>query len=113
MGHSRRLMEAMGEGGSHNRVDFAHTSLNVLDVVETTLTDQVTHVQRALGVLLSSAAGAGGAAASATQGGGWQALTGQGDRGGLGRSRAGAYSPTRSLRLLAPPCATSIRASSM
>ncbi len=83
MGHSRRLMQAMGEGGSYNRVDFAHTSLNILDVVETTLTDQVTHVQRALAVLLSSAAGAGGAAASASQGGGWQALTGQGQGGGI------------------------------
>lgn len=81
MGHSRRLMQAMGEGGSHNCVDFAHTSLNVLDVVENTLTDQVTHVQRALAVLLSSAAGAGGAAASASQGGGWQALTGQPGQG--------------------------------
>ena len=72
-------MQAMGEGGSYNRVDFGHTSLNILDVVENTLTDQVTHVQRALAVLLSSATGAGGAAASS--GGGWQALTGRGDAG--------------------------------
>jgi len=89
MGHSRRLMQAMGEGGSYNRVDFAHTSLNVLDIVENTLTDQVTHVQRALSVLLSSASGAGGAAASASQGGGWQALTGQGHGGGGGGAVAG------------------------
>ena len=89
MGHSRRLMQAMGEGGSYNRVDFGHTSLNVLDVVETTLTDQVTHVQRALAVLLSSAAGAGGAAASASQGGGWQALTGQPGQGQGGGMVAG------------------------
>ena len=82
MGHSRRLMQAMGEGGSYNRVDFAHTSLNVLDVVESTMPDQITHVQRALSVLLSSAAGAGGAAAS--QGGGWQALTGHAGYGGQG-----------------------------
>jgi hypothetical protein len=88
MGHSRRLMQAMGEGGSYNRVDFAHTSLNVLDVVENTLTDQVTHVQRTLAVLLSSAAGAGGAAA-ASQGGGWQALTGRGDATGVGGQVAG------------------------
>ncbi len=86
MGHSRRLMQAMGsergDAGSYNRVDFAHTSINVLDVVESTLTDQVTHVQRTLAVLLSSAAGAGGAAATASQGGGWQALTGRGEPGG-------------------------------
>lgn len=81
MGHSRRLMQAMGSGGSYNRIDFANTSLNVLDVVEPTLTDQVTHVQRALAVLLSSAAGAGGASASASMGGGWQALSGRGEAG--------------------------------
>jgi hypothetical protein len=79
MGHSRRLMQAMGEGGSYNRVDFAHATLNVLDVVETTLTDQVTHVQRALAVLLSSASGAGGAAASPLGGHG---PGGRGDAGG-------------------------------
>ena len=90
MGHSRRLMQAMGDGGSYNRVDFAHTTLNVLDVVENTLIDQVTHVQRTLAVLLSSAAGAGGAAASA--GGGWHALTERGDAtvtGGAGGQVAG------------------------
>ena len=75
MGHSRRLMRALGEGGSYNRVDFAHTSINVLDVVEMTMPDQITHVQRALAVLLSSAAGAGGAAV-AGMGGGWGALGG-------------------------------------
>ena len=87
MGHSRRLMQAMGEGGSYNRVDFANTSLNVLDVVEPTLTDQVTHVQRTLSVLLSSASGAGGAAATASSGGGWQALSGGGNTAGQAAGR--------------------------
>jgi hypothetical protein len=93
MGHSRRLMQAMGEGGSYNRVDFAHTTLNVLDVVESTLTDQVTHVQRTLSVLLSSASGAGGVAA-ASLGGGWQALTGRADSGG-GHERYGGHTAGR------------------
>lgn len=66
MGHSRRLMQAMGSGGSYNRLDFAGMTVNLLDVVEASLADQVTHVQRALAVLLSSASGgAGGAAGSA------------------------------------------------
>lgn len=86
MGHSRRLMNAMGEGASYNRVDFASTSLNLLDVVEQTLTDQVTHVQRALSVLLSSASGAGGAAAASSSGS-WQSLSGRGDATGQAAGR--------------------------
>ena len=110
MGHSRRLMQAMGEGGSYNRVDFAHTSLNVLDIVENTLTDQVTHVQRSLAVLLSSAAGGGGAAATASQAAAGRAHRAR--RGGRGRMwPGGGYSPMQSLRLSARRCVTSTRVS--
>lgn len=77
IGHSRRLMRAMGEGGSYNRVDFANTAVNLLDVVEQNMADQVTHVQRALAVLLSSASGG----ASSAQSGSIAGIPGTGGTG--------------------------------
>lgn len=58
VGHFRRLAESLGEGGSYNRVAFGTASVNLLDMVQPTLQDQMTHVHRQLALLLSSGTGA-------------------------------------------------------
>jgi hypothetical protein len=65
-GHGRRLIAAVGEEGRYHAISFAHTRLNILDVVEETLPDQITHVEQLLHALLNSTAAArGGAGAPA------------------------------------------------
>ena len=61
-GHGRRLIAAVGEEGRYHAISFAHTRLNILDVVEETLPDQITHVEQLLHALLNSTAAARGAA---------------------------------------------------
>lgn len=58
VGHFRRLAESLGDGGSYNRVAFGTASVNLLDMVQPTLQDQMTHVHRQLALLLSSGTGA-------------------------------------------------------
>jgi hypothetical protein len=58
VGHFRRLAESLGAGGSYNRVAFGTASVNLLDMVQPTLQDQITHVHRQLALLLSSGTGA-------------------------------------------------------
>lgn len=58
VGHFKRLAESLGGGGSYNKVAFGTASVNLLDMVQPTLQDQMTHVQRQLSLLLSSGTGA-------------------------------------------------------
>jgi hypothetical protein len=58
VGHFKRLAQSLGSGGSYNRVAFGTASVNLLDMVQPTLQDQITHVLRQLALLLSSATGA-------------------------------------------------------
>ena len=58
MGHFRRLAAALGAGASYNAVAFETASLNLLDPVQPTLTDQISHVKRQLALLLSCESGA-------------------------------------------------------
>lgn len=58
VGHFKRLAESLGAGGSYNKVAFGTASVNLLDMVQPTLQDQMTHVQRQLALLLSSGTGA-------------------------------------------------------
>jgi hypothetical protein len=59
MGHFARLARALGAGASYNRVAFERSALNLLDIVQPTLTDQISHVKRQLALLLSCEPGAG------------------------------------------------------
>jgi Cdc6-like AAA superfamily ATPase len=58
VGHFRRLAESLGAGGSYNKVAFGTASVNLLDMVQPTMQDQITHVHRQLALLLSSGTGA-------------------------------------------------------
>jgi len=57
-GHFRRLANALGGGATYNEIAFETASLNLLDLVQPTLTDQVSHVKRMLALLLSCESGA-------------------------------------------------------
>lgn len=53
MGHSQRLVQSVGNGGSYNPLSFDTMTLNPLDVMYLNLIDQVTNVQTTLAIMLS------------------------------------------------------------
>jgi type IV secretory pathway VirB4 component len=58
MGHFARLARALGGGASYNPIAFEKSAMNVLDNVQPTVTDQISHVKRQLALLLSCESGA-------------------------------------------------------
>lgn len=101
VGHFRRLAESLGEGGSYNRVAFGTASVNLLDMVQPTLQDQITHVHRQLALLLSS--GTGAAAARSDLG---RRVFTNAELGALDEALAEIYSPIWGSRIHITPATT-------
>jgi hypothetical protein len=59
MGHFARLARALGAGASYNRIAFERSAMNLLDIVQPTLSDQISHVKRQLALALSCETSAG------------------------------------------------------